>query len=228
MSEAKSKGKGTNNSKPFADELTGIIQTVNLFKDESEQVTGTRGQMNLSEKSIELIKGLGFALESDRVIYKITQEKLGIWEGENAFQRGDKISFGSAHITTYKGKIVDWKGLLYTSLCRSGFVKVVTGERKTSGKFKPKVYRNPLKTEAKEKPETRQPAKASIATNDRLFETLTTGIEQAEEALSELKKIVSAGEILAIPEREFHHHSTKVSLAYHRMFSTILIILERE
>ncbi|MHA1447688.1 MAG: hypothetical protein ACTSSN_13420, partial [Candidatus Heimdallarchaeaceae archaeon] len=88
MSEVKSKGKGINNPKPFADELTGIIQTVNLFKDENEQVTGTRGQMSLTPESIELIKGLGFTLEDERIIYKITQEKVAKWEGENAFQRG--------------------------------------------------------------------------------------------------------------------------------------------
>ncbi len=191
--------------------------------------------MSLTPESVEAIKELGFTLDTDRVIYKIVNEKLSNWEGEEAFQKGDVLTFGSAHITAYKGKIVDWNGLLYTSLCRSGFVKVVAGERKTSGKFSAKEYRNPLlKTAAKEKPvtetkpELQQLAKTFVTTDYRLFETLITGIEQAEEALGELKKIVRAGEVLAIPEREFHHHSTKVSLSYHRMFSTILHILERE
>ncbi len=142
--------------------------------------------MSLTPESVEAIKELGFTLDTDRVIYKIVNEKLSNWEGEEAFQKGDMLTFGSAYITDYKGKIVDWKGLLYTSICRSGFVKVVSGERKTSGKFRAKEYRNPLlKTAAKEKPEpatetkpeTQQPAKTFVATDDRLFETLTTGIE---------------------------------------------------
>lgn len=231
--EAKKQTKGDPKPSPFVESITGTIKTLNLLKDNNDQVIGVRGRIVLSADSIQAIESKGFKVNGDTAIYKLTYEKISSWVGSEAVQINDEVTFGSVFINNYKGKVQDWKDHLYLSLCADGFVEVVEGERLTNGKFKSKKFMRPTNQQSTPGTTSKPPASTSsvpkvVGTDEQLFNALVGNIEQAEEALKRLKSISTVGKILNIDYRNFHKLSTDVTLSLNRMFSTILHILERE
>lgn len=229
--EAKKQTKGDLKPSPFIESISGEIRTLNTFADTNDKVTGARGQIKLTADSIKAIESLGFKVEEDTAIYKITYEKISEWTGAEELQISDIATMGSIYITTYKGNVQDWKGLLYLSLCANGLVEVKKGERKTNGKFRPKSFFKPKSTP--QQPSQEQPKKRIepitkpkiVGTDMQLLETLLAKIDQAQEALKKLESIATVGDVVSINSKDFHKLSTDVTLSYNRMYSTILHIL---